>query len=114
MPAVKSVFVTAFGGYDVLEVRVYIIFEFPFKLILTYLQVKKYELEEMGDNDVAVDVYFCGVNFADLYTRLGLIPKDKLPFILGIECSGIIADIGKNVTKFKVCTLFYFSYCFRY
>lgn len=43
------------------------------------------------------------LNFADLYTRKGFMPNKKAPFILGIECTGVVTKIGniKN-SKFKV------------
>lgn len=60
-------------------------------------------LPELGPKDVEVDVYYCGVNFADLYTRQGLIPREQMPFVLGMECSGIITNVGEQVdNKFKV------------
>lgn len=51
---------------------------------------------------IEVKVKFCGLNFADLYTRQGLMPK-KCPFVLGMECSGIVHRIGDpEITSLKV------------
>ncbi|GLV34967.1 Fatty acid synthase 1 [Carabus blaptoides fortunei] len=67
------------------------------------LIVSNHPLPELGSKDVAVDVYYCGVNFADLYTRQGLNPREQMPFVLGMECSGIITNVGEQVgNKFKV------------
>lgn len=67
-------------------------------------QVQKYPLPSLEGN-VEVEVKYCGLNFADLYTRLGLIPKE-VPFVLGIECTGIITKIGdKTDTTLNVIYL---------
>lgn len=55
-----------------------------------------------GEDDIEVDVKYCGVNFADLYTRQGLIQNLKLPHVLGLECVGIVAEVGSKVTEFRV------------
>ena len=51
----------------------------------------------MNDDDVTVSVHYCGVNFADLYTRQGLIRKRSFPFVLGMECTGIVTEVGPRV-----------------
>lgn len=78
-----SVVVNGFGGYDVLS-------------------VEDFELLSLADN-IQVKVEYGALNFADLYTRKGFMPNKKAPFILGIECTGVVTKIGniKN-SKFKV------------
>lgn len=62
-----------------------------------------YPLPDLKDDDIEVEVYYCGLNFADLYTRQGLIPNRELPFVLGIECSGIITAVGSTANdQFEV------------
>ena len=52
-----------------------------------------------GDDEVAIDVAYSGINFADIQMRLGLYPDaPKRPFVPGYEVSGKIAEIGKNVS----------------
>lgn len=53
-------------------------------------------------DNVEVNVEYCGLNFADLYTRMGI--ADKIcPFILGMECSGTVTKIGETAkTDLKV------------
>lgn len=43
-----------------------------------------------------------GLNFIDVYHRTGLYPLADNPFIPGLEASGIITEIGDNVTGFDV------------
>lgn len=54
------------------------------------------------DDNVEVKVEYGGLNFADVYTRLGMIPKDEFPFVLGIECSGIVTNPPKDSDNLKV------------
>lgn len=54
------------------------------------------------DNNVEIEVSYCGVNFADIYLRKGLIPTVNLPCILGLECVGIVKRIGSRVDDVKV------------
>ncbi len=51
-----------------------------------------------GDDEVAIDVAYSGVNFADVQMRIGMYPDaPKKPFVPGYEVSGTIAAVGKNV-----------------
>lgn len=55
-----------------------------------------------GDDDVAIDVAYSGINFADIQMRLGLYPDaPKRPFVPGYEVSGKVAAVGKNVRDFQ-------------
>ncbi len=50
-----------------------------------------------GDDEVAIDVAYSGINFADIHMRLGLYPDaPKRPFVPGYEVSGKVAQVGKN------------------
>ncbi|MFX1606546.1 MAG: zinc-binding dehydrogenase [Promethearchaeota archaeon] len=65
--------------------------------------VLKYEAipdPEVGPNQVLVDVKAVALNHLDLFTRRG-IPglKLEMPHILGSDISGIIKEIGSNVTE---------------
>jgi NADPH:quinone reductase-like Zn-dependent oxidoreductase len=49
--------------------------------------------------EVRVLVKAAGVNFADLFARLGLYPDaPKLPFTPGLEVSGVVEKLGPEVT----------------
>ncbi|XP_056633105.1 synaptic vesicle membrane protein VAT-1 homolog [Diorhabda sublineata] len=70
---------------------------------LNFITVEDCELPSLEGN-LEVKVEYGGVNFADIYTIKGLVADKKLPFVLGIECSGVITAIGDNVKNdnFKV------------
>jgi 2-desacetyl-2-hydroxyethyl bacteriochlorophyllide A dehydrogenase len=55
-----------------------------------------------GDEEVAIDVAFSGINFADIQMRLGFYPDaPKRPFVPGYEVSGTVAAVGKGVRDLK-------------
>jgi len=55
-----------------------------------------------GDDEVAIDVAYSGVNFADVQMRIGLYPDaPKRPFVPGYEVSGKIAEVGRNVADLR-------------
>ena len=55
-----------------------------------------------GDDEVAIDVAYSGVNFADIQMRLGFYPDaPKKPFVPGYEVSGKIVAVGKHVTHLR-------------
>ena len=56
-----------------------------------------------GPNEVAVDVAFGGINFADLLQRLGLYnPRPPYPFTPGYEASGTVVGVGEGVEHLEV------------
>jgi synaptic vesicle membrane protein VAT-1 len=57
---------------------------------------------EPAADEVAIDVAYSGINFADIQMRLGLYPDaPKKPFVPGYEVSGTIAAVGKSVRDVK-------------
>ena len=54
-----------------------------------------------GEGQVLVGIRAAGVNFVDIYHRRGTYPL-KLPFIPGLEASGVIEAIGEKVLDFRV------------
>ncbi|HEU0036996.1 MAG TPA: alcohol dehydrogenase catalytic domain-containing protein [Kofleriaceae bacterium] len=55
-----------------------------------------------GDDEVAIDVAYSGVNFADIQMRLGFYPDaPKRPFVPGYEVSGKVTAVGKHVTDLR-------------
>ncbi|MEX0953244.1 MAG: quinone oxidoreductase [Nitriliruptoraceae bacterium] len=54
-----------------------------------------------GPDDALVEVTAAGVNFIDCYQRTGLYPVE-LPVVLGLEGSGIVRAIGRDVTSVHV------------
>ncbi|MBA3538200.1 MAG: zinc-binding dehydrogenase [Deltaproteobacteria bacterium] len=56
-----------------------------------------------GDDEVAIDVAYSGINFADIQMRLGFYPDaPKRPFVPGYEISGRVTAVGKNVHDVKL------------
>ncbi|MBP6837316.1 MAG: alcohol dehydrogenase catalytic domain-containing protein [Kofleriaceae bacterium] len=56
-----------------------------------------------GDDEVAIDVAYSGINFADVQMRIGLYPDaPKKPFVPGYEVSGTVAAVGARVSTVKV------------
>ncbi|MDA8422878.1 MAG: quinone oxidoreductase [Nitrospiraceae bacterium] len=53
-----------------------------------------------GPGQALVKIHVAGVNFVDIYQRRGTYPV-QLPFIPGLEASGVIEAVGDNVTVFR-------------
>jgi 2-desacetyl-2-hydroxyethyl bacteriochlorophyllide A dehydrogenase len=67
------------------------------------LKLRTQASEPVGDDDVAIDVKYSGINFADIQMRLGFYPDaPKRPFVPGYEVSGTVRSVGRNVRRFKV------------
>jgi len=56
------------------------------------------EPKPLGDNEVEIEVKATGMNFKDVVVTMGQLAQ---PYI-GVECSGIIAAVGKDVTDVKI------------
>lgn len=55
-----------------------------------------------GDNELLLDIAFCGCNWADTMVRSGVYPHPmSYPMVLGFEVSGTVLATGTAVTKFK-------------
>ncbi len=58
---------------------------------------------ELGANDVLIEVKAAGLNFPDVLIIQGKYQfQPELPFVPGGECSGVVAEVGADVTRFKV------------
>ncbi|NVB82285.1 MAG: zinc-binding dehydrogenase [Kofleriaceae bacterium] len=67
------------------------------------LHVSELSPRPPGDDEVAIDVAYSGVNFADIQMRLGFYPDaPKKPFVPGYEVSGHVTAVGKAVTGLRV------------
>lgn len=67
------------------------------------VEVLKYEdvpLPEAGEGEVRVKIEAVGVNFIDIYHRIGRY-QGALPLTLGQEAAGIVDAVGSNVTEVK-------------
>jgi NADPH:quinone reductase len=77
----KGIIIEKTGGLDVLKCR-----ELPDP--------------EPGDHELIINNQAIGVNFIDVYHRTGLYKKE-LPFVPGLEGSGIVSKVGKKVHQWK-------------
>ena len=55
-----------------------------------------------GPGEVVIKVEACGVCFHDVLTRNGTLKAGvKMPCVLGHEISGTVAEVGRDVSRFK-------------
>jgi NADPH:quinone reductase-like Zn-dependent oxidoreductase len=67
------------------------------------LQVRESADPDAAAGQVRIRVKFAGINFADLAARTGLYPDaPPLPCVVGYEVSGVIDQLGPDVTGFAV------------
>jgi NADPH:quinone reductase len=67
-------------------------------------EVLVYEEEVVGNpaaNQILLKHEAIGVNFVDIMFRNGTFPVTKFPTGAGVEASGIIEAVGKDITNFK-------------
>lgn len=64
------------------------------------LQLREIQIGKPGKGQALVRVKAAGVNFIDVYQRKGIYPV-KLPYIPGLEGSGIVESVGEGVTNVK-------------
>ena len=67
------------------------------------LQLQEVEDPIIKDDEVLIKVEATALNRADTLQRKGLYPPPKgaSPY-LGLECSGIVEAVGKNVSRWKI------------
>lgn len=61
-----------------------------------------FERRPVGDNDVQIEILFCGVCHSDIHTVRSEWRPEKYPLVPGHEIAGRVIKVGKNVTKFKI------------
>ena len=74
------------------------------------LEISEVEIPDFSEDEVLIKVKGAGVNRPDIIQRQGFYPPPKgASSILGLEVSGTIVEIGKNIHKSfigkKVCAL---------
>lgn len=65
------------------------------------LNIEDVPIPNIGPKDVLIKVKLCGICITDIRMIRGVRPTGNLPFIIGHEGVGIIAEVGKEVTQFK-------------
>lgn len=81
--SMRAIRVDAYGGPDVLVVR-----EVP--------------IPEPGPGEVAIDVAYAGVNYAEVMGRRGTLRFYAPPFVPGLEVSGAVRAVGPGVGGLRV------------
>src|ERR1700719_2337103 len=66
---------------------------------LTYEDI---EIGAPGAGQVRIKQHASGINFIDVYFRMGMYPAPSLPFVAGNEAAGEVLAIGDGVKDFKV------------
>lgn len=79
----RAVVVTSFGGPEV-------------------LRVEERDIPSPGPDQVSIDVAYAGVNFAEVTMRRGELPNVTAPVVPGLEVSGIVREVGSDVTDVVV------------
>ncbi len=66
------------------------------------LRLVEVEAPTPGANEILIEVKAAGINYAELELARGqyYIPK-QAPFIMGFQASGIVGEVGPQVTAFK-------------
>ena len=62
----------------------------------------EFERRPVGDNDVLIEIKYASICHSDIHQQKGDWGKQTYPQVPGHEITGIVAAVGKNVTKFKV------------
>eukprot|EP00897_Mesotaenium_endlicherianum_P001979 jgi/Mesen1/1809/ME000140S00757 len=61
----------------------------------------RFDRREVGADDVAFKIQFCGICHSDLHFIKGDWGNSVYPMVPGHELVGVVTEVGANVTKFK-------------
>jgi NADPH2:quinone reductase len=64
------------------------------------LRYEDVEVPRPGTGQVLVKIEVAGVNFIDVQYRLGNYKPPGVPFVVGMEAAGTVAEVGDGVTAF--------------
>ncbi|MBO1923763.1 NAD(P)-dependent alcohol dehydrogenase [Thiomicrorhabdus sp. 6S3-12] len=62
----------------------------------------EFERRPVGDDDVLIDITYASICHSDIHQMKGHWGPQQYPQVPGHEIVGVVAAVGKNVTKFKV------------
>src|SRR6266496_2797302 len=60
-----------------------------------------FERRPVGDDDILIEIKFSGICHSDIHQLRGEWGPQKYPQVPGHEIAGVVAAVGKNVTKFE-------------
>tara|TARA_Y100000996_G_C22558363_1_gene656375 strand:- start:5698 stop:6756 length:1059 start_codon:yes stop_codon:yes gene_type:complete len=63
------------------------------------IRIKNISMPKIGENEILIKMQACGICGTDV---MEWYRKKSAPKVLGHEMSGLIADVGKNIEKYKV------------
>ena len=66
------------------------------------LQYEDVDIGDVGPGEVRLRHTAIGLNFIDVYQRMGMYPIGDLPKTLGMEAAGVIEEVGADVEGFAV------------
>ncbi len=61
-----------------------------------------FERREPRDDDVVIDIKYCGVCHSDIHQARNEWGNSAFPMVPGHEIVGVVTAVGSKVTKFKV------------
>lgn len=61
-----------------------------------------FERRPLGDDDVLIDIKYSGICHSDIHQLKGDWGPQQYPQVPGHEIAGVVAAVGRNVTRFKV------------
>lgn len=61
-----------------------------------------FDRRPLGDDDVLIEIKFCGVCHSDIHQLRGDWGPQQYPQVPGHEITGIVTAVGRNVTRLKV------------
>ncbi|MGA7367930.1 MAG: NAD(P)-dependent alcohol dehydrogenase [Nitrososphaeraceae archaeon] len=68
----------------------------------TPLKPYSFERREPGDNDVVIDIQYCGICHSDIHQVNDEWRGSTYPMVPGHEIVGIVKKVGQNVTRYAV------------
>ncbi|MDQ0454407.1 NAD(P)-dependent alcohol dehydrogenase [Rhizobium paknamense] len=65
------------------------------------LEPFSFERREPKEDDVVIDIHYCGVCHSDIHQARNEWGNSKFPMVPGHEIAGVVTAVGSKVTKFK-------------